>query len=143
MGLFDSLAKQAMGSLLGGNDPSSMLTGLLNQAGGMNGLKDKFQEAGMGDTFASWVGMGENQAVQPSQLQNILGSEAIQDLASKIGLDVRTVLPLLSQYLPMIIDKLTPNGSIENTHPSADQLQNVLASVMKGGLGGLFGGGKA
>lgn len=143
MGLFDSLAKQAMGSLLGGNDPSSMLTGLLNQAGGMNGLKDKFQEAGMGDTFASWVGTGENQAVQPSQLQNILGSEAIQDLASKIGLDVRTVLPLLSQYLPMIIDKLTPNGSIENTHPSADQLQNVLASVMKGGLGGLFGGGKA
>lgn len=143
MGLFDSLAKQAMGSLLGGNDPSSMLTGLLNQAGGMNGLKDKFQEAGMGETFASWVGTGENQAVQPSQLQNILGSEAIQDLASKIGLDVRTVLPLLSQYLPMIIDKLTPNGSIENTHPSADQLQNVLASVMKGGLGGLFGGGKA
>lgn len=143
MGLFDSLAKQAMGSLLGGNDPSSMLTGLLNQAGGMNGLKDKFQEAGMADTFASWVGTGENQAVQPSQLQNILGNEAIQDLASKIGLDVRTVLPLLSQYLPQIIDKLTPNGSIENTHPSADQLQNVLASVMKGGLGGLFGGGKA
>jgi len=47
---------------------------------------------------------------------------------------------LLSQFLPQIIDKLTPNGSLENVNPSADQLQSVLASVMKGGLGGLFGG---
>jgi hypothetical protein len=29
---------------------------------------------------------------------------------------------------------------LEESNPSGDQLQNVLASVMKGGLGGLFGG---
>jgi uncharacterized protein YidB (DUF937 family) len=61
-------------------------------------------------------------------------------LPVKIGLDAKTVLPLLSQFLPQIIDKLTPNGALEESNPSGDQLQNVLASVMKGGLGGLFGG---
>jgi len=140
MGLFDSLAKQALGGILGGNQQGDMLTGLLNQAGGLNGLKDRFQQAGLGETFASWVSTGQNQPVQPTQLQSILGNEAIQNLATKMGFDVQTILPLLSQFLPQIIDKLTPNGSLENVNPSADQLQSVLASVMKGGLGGLFGG---
>jgi uncharacterized protein YidB (DUF937 family) len=53
------------------------------------------------------------------------------------------VLPLLSQFLPQVIDKLTPNGIVDDPNPSADQLQKVMASVMKGGLGSLFGGNRA
>jgi len=142
MGLFDALAKQAIGSLLGGNSNSQgeLLSGLLNQAGGISGLMGKFDHAGLKDTFSSWVGTGENKAIQPDQLQQILGSDVVAGLAGKVGLDVKTVLPLLSQFLPQIVDKLTPNGAVEETNPSGDQLQNVLASVMKGGIGGLFGG---
>jgi len=145
MGLFDSLAKQAIGSMLGGNNnpQGDLLSGLLNQAGGLNGLMDKFNQAGMKDTVDSWVGSGENKPVQPDQLQQVLGSDAISGLASKVGLDVKTILPLLSQFLPQIIDKLTPNGAVENANPSSGQLQNALASVMKGGLGSFFGSGKA
>jgi uncharacterized protein YidB (DUF937 family) len=142
MGLFDSLAKQAMGSLLGGNScqPSDFLSSLLNQAGGLPGLKEKFNQAGMTEIFASWVSTGENKTVQPDQLEKALGSDAIADMAQKLGLNVGMVLPLISQFLPQVIDKLTPNGVVEDQQPSGDQLQNVLASVMKGGLGGLFGG---
>ncbi len=144
MGLFDTLAKQAIGSLLGGagnsNPQGDLLSGLLSQAGGLSGLMDKFNQAGLKDAFSSWVGTGENQAVRPDQLQQALGSDAIAGLASKVGLDVKTVLPLLSQFLPQIIDKLTPNGAVDNSNPSADQLQNVVASVMKGGLSSLFSG---
>lgn len=142
MGLFDVLAKQAIGSLLGAssNPKGELLSGLLNQAGGLSGLMEKFDQAGLKDTFSSWVGTGENKSIQPDQLQQILGSDAVAGVASKIGLDAKTVLPLLSQFLPQIIDKLTPNGALEESNPSGDQLQNVLSSVMKGGLGGLFGG---
>ncbi len=142
MGLFDSLAKQALGGILGSNsNQGDLLSSLLNQAGGLNGLMDRFKAAGLTSTFESWVSGNSNIPVQPADLQKVFGMEALQDLASKVGFDVKMVLPLLSQFLPQIIDRLTPNGSIEETHPSADKLQEVLASVMKNGLGGFFGGG--
>lgn len=141
MGLFDSLAKQALGGILGGGDKQGdMLSGLLSQAGGLNGLMEKFQQAGLGDTFSSWVSSGENKPVQPDELQGVLGKEAVDDLAGKVGFSAQTILPLLAQFLPQVIDKLTPDGAIDETHPPVDKLQGVLASVMKGGLGGLFGG---
>jgi uncharacterized protein YidB (DUF937 family) len=142
MGLFDSLAKQAMGSLLGGNSgqPSDLLSSLLNQAGGLPGLKQKFNQAGLTEIFASWVSTGENKIVQPAQMEQALGADAVADLAQKLGLNVNMVLPLISQFLPQVIDKLTPKGVVEDQQPSSDQLQNVLASVMKGGLGSFFGG---
>lgn len=142
MGLFDALAKQALGNMLGaGSNPQGeLLSGLLNQAGGLSGLMRKFDQAGLKDTFSSWVGAGENKPIQSAQLQQILGSDAVAEVARKIGLDAQTVLPLLCQFLPQVIDKLTPNGAVEDSNPSGDQLQSVLASVMKSRLGGLFGG---
>lgn len=142
MGLFDSLAKQAMGSLLGGSggQSSDFLSTLLNQAGGLPGLKEKFKQAGLTEIFASWVSTGENKTVQPAQMEQALGADAVADLAQKLGLNVNMVLPLISQFLPQVIDKLTPNGVVEDQQPSGDQLQNVLASVMKGGLSSFFGG---
>lgn len=142
MGLFDSLAKQAMGSLLAGSggQSSDVLSSLLNQAGGLSGLKQKFNQAGLTELFASWVSTGENKPVQPAQMEQALGADAVADLAQKLGLNVNMVLPLISQFLPQVIDKLTPKGVVEDQQPSGDQLQDVLASVMKGGLGSFFGG---
>ncbi len=142
MGLFDSLAKQALGSFLGGSggQPTDLLSSLLNQAGGLPGLMQRFNQAGLTEVFASWVSTGENKPVQPAQMEQALGADAVADLSRKLGLDANMVLPLISQFLPQVIDKLTPNGVVENTPPSGDQLQNVLASVMKGGLGSIFGG---
>jgi uncharacterized protein YidB (DUF937 family) len=144
MGLLDSLAKQAIGSLLGGQQgqASDLLSGLLSQTGGLSGLMDKFNNAGLKDTFSSWVSTGENQAVAPEQVQNALGSDVVSGLASKLGLDVGKLLPMISQFLPEVVNKLTPNGAIENNQPNGDQLQDVLAGVLKGGgLSSLFGGG--
>jgi len=142
MGLFDALAKQAIGSLLGGggDKPADLLSSLVSQAGGLPGLMEKFNQAGLRDVFASWVSTGENKPVQPADLEKALGADAVAGVASKLGLDSSTIMPLISQFLPQVIDKLTPNGTVDNANPSASQLQDVLGSVMKGGLGGLFGG---
>lgn len=145
MGLFDSLAKNALGSMLGGSskqDPAAMLSGLLSEAGGIEGLMSQFQSAGFGSHFASWVSTGENQPVTEEQMQSAIGPEALQGLASKLGMNTGTVLPLLAQFLPQVIDRLTPQGQIADNHPSSGQLQSVLTSVISSSLGGLFGGRK-
>jgi uncharacterized protein YidB (DUF937 family) len=155
MGLFDSLAKQAMSSLLGGSSSgggldlgaitsllsnqaqaSEAVSGLFNQVGGVNGLLEKFNQAGLGDAVSSWVGTGANQPIEASQLESAVGPDLIQGFASKLGLQGSQILPLLTQFLPVIIDKLTPSGAVESNQPSSDTLQNVLASVVKGALGG-------
>ena len=145
MGLFDTLAKNALGSMLGGSskqDPAAMLSGLLSEAGGIEGLMGQFQSAGFGSQFASWVSTGENQPLSEDQMHSAIGAEALQGLASKLGMNTGTVLPLLAQFLPQVIDKLTPQGQIADNHPSSNQLQSVLTSVISSGLGGLFGGRK-
>lgn len=155
MGLFDSLAKQAMNSLLGGSNASGgidvgtlmnlfsnqgktseAVSGLLGQVGGLPGLMEKFNQAGLGDIAKSWVGTGENQPIEPSQIETAIGPEALQGFASKLGIDASRIMPLLAQFLPVIIDKLTPNGSVENENPSVDSLQNAFASIIQSTLGG-------
>lgn len=143
MGLFDSLAKNALGSMLGGSanqDPAAMLAGLLNDVGGLQGLMAKFEQAGFGSQFASWVSTGENQPIDNKQVEGSVGMEEIEKLAAKVGLNVSTVLPLLTQFLPSVIDKLTPKGVIEDNNPTGSQIQSALMSAISGSLGGLFGG---
>jgi uncharacterized protein YidB (DUF937 family) len=80
--------------------------------------------------------------VTEEQMQSAIGPEALQGLASKLGMNTGTVLPLLAQFLPQVIDRLTPQGQIADNHPSSGQLQSVLTSVISSSLGGLFGGRK-
>ncbi|MBB5035253.1 uncharacterized protein YidB (DUF937 family) [Prosthecobacter vanneervenii] len=143
MGLFDSLAKNALGGMLGGQDPAAMLSGLLSEAGGLSGMMSKFQSAGFGEAFSSWVGTGANLPITPEQMQQAIGLDSLQALAAKVGMRDSTVLPLLAQFLPQVIDKLTPQGQIHEDHPSGSQIQSVLTSVISSSFGGLFGGGKA
>ena len=145
MGLFATHANSALGSMLGGSskqDPAAMLSGLLSEAGGIEGLMSQFQSAGFSSQFASWVSTGENQPLSEDQMQSAIGADALQGLAGKLGMNTGTVLPLLAQFLPQVIDKLTPQGQIADNHPSSGQLQSVLTSVISSGLGGLFGGKK-
>ncbi|MBE7495426.1 MAG: DUF937 domain-containing protein [Verrucomicrobiaceae bacterium] len=143
MGLLDSLAKNALGGMLGGSlskqDPASMLAELLGNAGGLEGLMGRFQQAGFGAHFESWVSTSENQTMDQDQLRSALGDEAIERLTGKMGGRAETLLPLLAQFLPQVIDKLTPSGKIDNNTPSGSQLQSVLTSVITSNLGSLLG----
>lgn len=137
MGLFDTLAKQAFGGILGGK--ADMLGGLLQEAGGLAGLKDRFDSAGLSAVFTSWVSTGDNHPVQGPQVEEVLGKESLQGLADRLGVNLGMLLPMIAQFLPQIIDQLTPNGQIESEHPTPERLQEVLGNVMKNGLGGIFG----
>ena len=127
MGLLDSLLGAASGknAQSGESNPLiAVLGGLLAQSGGLQGLANKFSQSGQGNAFQSWVGMGENQPVSNDQIQNVLGSEQVNAIATRMGVDPAIVSTFLAEYLPKIVDKLTPAGKID---PAADHQQGLAA----------------
>src|SRR5215471_10276697 len=129
MGLLDSILGAATGQTgaTGEANPlMGIISGLLAQSGGLQGLASKFMQSGQGNAFQSWVGMGENQPVSSGQVQNALGSEQVKALAAKMGIDPAQASGFLAEYLPKIVDKLTPAGKID---PAADHQQGLAAML--------------
>ncbi len=87
------------------NDPS---LDQLNQ--GLGGLIQSFERSGLGDVIGSWIGTGQNQSVQPGQLDQALGGDTLDALIRQTGMSKGELLNHLAQALPGVIDALTPNG---------------------------------
>ena len=142
MGLLD-IVGGLIGGQAGGNSQSALITTALefinNQPGGLNGLIEKFKAGGAGEIIGSWVGTGENQPISPDTLQNVLGSDVVGSLASKVGIDPSQASSILAQVLPHVVNGATPNGEV----PASGQLDtsNVLGTLTQ--LAGMFGGNKA
>ena len=127
MALLDSIlsAVSGKGGASGEANPlMGILGGLLAQSGGLQGLANKFAQSGQGNAFQSWVGMGENQPISSNQIQNVLGSDQVNALAGKMGIDPAQASNFLAEYLPKIVDKLTPEGKVD---PAADHQQGLAA----------------
>ena len=90
--------------------------------GGLGGLLNKLEQGGLGDQTKSWVGTGQNQPVSPGQLGSALGSNIIKTLAQQSGISEEELTKQLSQVLPGIVDKLTPNGKL----PTAAELSQKM-----------------
>jgi uncharacterized protein YidB (DUF937 family) len=127
MGLLDSIVGAAAGRTDGSGEANPLigaLGGLLAQSGGLQGLATKFSQSGHGGIFSSWVGMGENQEISAEQIQRVLGSEQVSALATKMGVDPAQASHFLAEYLPKVVDKLTPAGKVD---PTADEQQGLAA----------------
>jgi len=129
----------------GGVDPSKLIGGVQEvfaQQGGVDGLIAKLRAGGLGGIVDSWISTGSNEPVPPAQLGAALGPDTVNQLATKTGLSIETLLPLLAGLLPMIIDHLTPNGQAPapGTAANTPDLGGVLGGLLAGGgLEGILG----
>jgi uncharacterized protein YidB (DUF937 family) len=80
--------------------------------GGLSGLVEKLQKGGLGHAINSWIGSAQNQPVSPGQLGSALGPDIIKTLAQRSGMSEEEITKQLSQILPGIVDKLTPQGRL-------------------------------
>jgi uncharacterized protein YidB (DUF937 family) len=119
MGLFDQIAGQVLGSLANSGDARQaglieVIAGLINnpQTGGLSGLIGAFERGGLSSVVSSWVGTGANLPVSPEQVQSVLGDDRIAAMAQQLGFSQEELSGHLSQLLPQVIDKLTPNGEV-------------------------------
>jgi Uncharacterized protein conserved in bacteria len=138
MGLLDSILSAVSGrgdTSSEGNQLLGVLSGLLAQSGSLQGMASKFSQSGQGDAFSSWVGMGENQPVSGNQIQEALGSDQVRAIATKMGVDPNLASQFLAEYLPKIVDKLTPTGKVDPTVDHQQGLAALLPSLLQS-LGG-------
>ena len=105
-GSLGDVLKGGLGGLLAGGAAGSVISG------GLGDLLNQLQKGGQGDTANSWVGKGPNKAIAPGDLANALGADQIEHLSAQSGLSRDELLSGLSQYLPQVIDHLTPDGRL-------------------------------
>ncbi len=145
MGLFDQILGAVLSAGTGGQAPQQSqaaggMSGALPQLimaaiaheGGISGLMQKFQSAGMGDVMASWVGTGPNKPVTPAALQQVLDPATVKAIADKTGLPIEQLMAQASQHLPQMVDGLTPNGQIPQ---SQDALLQAGLELLKSRFG--------
>ncbi len=107
MGLLDGM----LGGLVGG-EMATLVNQFVAQNGGVSGIVSKFEKAGLASTVQSWVGTGANAPVSGDQIQQALGSDLMQQLTAKTGLSSDVLAQKLAQFLPEVVDKLTPGGVV-------------------------------
>jgi uncharacterized protein YidB (DUF937 family) len=107
------MMKGGLGGLLAGASAGSVLSG------GLGNLMKEFQDRGYGEVAQSWMGTGPNQAIGPNDLENALGSEALDTVAQQTGMSRSDLLAGLSNHLPELIDQLTPNGRLPSQEEAA------------------------
>ncbi|HEY8877556.1 MAG TPA: YidB family protein [Roseateles sp.] len=120
MGLLD----QVLGAALGGQgqagsqpDWPNLIAGLLANGtahGGLAGLLQQLQAGGLGEQVQSWISTGANLPVSGSQLGSALGGVGglLGQLAQQAGVSHAEAGDQLSQWLPQIVDRLTPQGQL-------------------------------
>jgi uncharacterized protein YidB (DUF937 family) len=119
MGLLDNLGLGDMLKSLLGQAESAGLPAIVNnvlaqtQYRDLNGLVAALQKGGLNAQVQSWLGPGANLPISEDQLKAVLGNSQVQDFARHLGLPVDETLKNLAQYLPDIVDKASPNGTLK------------------------------
>jgi uncharacterized protein YidB (DUF937 family) len=141
MGILDEMLKGVAGAAAGksglgqslGLDPqqgamADAVLGMLTSGehGGLPGLQQSLQSKGLGDVVASWIGTGQNRPVAGHQLEGALGSAVVQQLAAKAGIDPKMASAALATVLPLVVDKLTPQGSVPAQQSMLDTAMGLL-----------------
>ena len=133
MGLFDDV----VGSLLNGDAGKyQAILNWVNEQGGIQVLLEKLQNGGLGDIVSSWISnQHNNQPLSSDQVVSAFGTSAVSDLGEKLGTDASSASTMLAEYLPKIVDALSPKGEVD---PQAhNDLLSAGMDLLKGGK--LFG----
>ncbi len=110
-----------VGMLGGGRDAhqgvGNLLSDALQSAGGVQGLLDRANGAGLGQHVQSWIGDGSNWPVSPSEIEKIFPPEQLEQFAQSHGVPSSAVSQVLAEFLPHAVDQATP----DNDPGAADQ----------------------
>lgn len=115
MGLFDSVAGAMMNKVMGDKGPLAKLAmELFQQYGGLPGILQTLKNGGLSEQVDSWVGKGANMSVNAQQIGAALGSSVLAGIAAKLNMTTEELSGKIAEYLPDVVNQLTPNGVVEN-----------------------------
>ena len=120
MGILDMLTS-IMASRTAGEVETEVIPVILKEVlgdgsqGGLSAIVAKLQQAGFGDQVKSWIGTGQNLPISAQQLQEVLGSDQVKQLAARFGIPVDQLSTVLAQILPTAVDQASPKGTLPHT----------------------------
>jgi uncharacterized protein YidB (DUF937 family) len=83
--------------------------------GGLNAIVAKLEQAGLGDQVKSWIGTGQNLPITADQVRQVLGNDAVKQLAAKYNIPVDQIAELLAHQLPVAVDHASPDGKLPHS----------------------------
>ncbi|HTT83371.1 MAG TPA: YidB family protein [Rhizomicrobium sp.] len=107
MGLFDGVLGGIMGA-----EMATVVNGLIERHGGVEGVVNQLRSNGFGPTVNSWINEGPNAPIAPHQVHSAFGDQTMNELAAKAGMSTDELARRLAQVLPHAVDALTPEGSV-------------------------------
>ena len=114
-----------------------LIQALLQSQGGIEGIIKRFQESGLEGILKSWISTDEeNQPISANQVVEVVGQENMSQAAEKVGVSELDASNLLAEYLPKMVDMLTPNGQVPDLNNL--NVNDLMAQAAKGILGKLF-----
>ncbi|BAF72798.1 YidB family protein [Sulfurovum sp. NBC37-1] len=82
----------------------------------------KLSSNGLGEIVGSWLGNGENKAIDPEKVPDLLGEERVSTFAQELGVGEESAKKALADALPQVIDRVTSG-------------ENNIVDQMMGGSG--------
>lgn len=135
MGFLDEIAGSLQGNQSEGHLPGQLqaVWHWVQEQGGVEVLLQKFQQGGLGEVFGSWIGTGENQPVGHDDIHSAFGPAELQSLADKLGTDVRGATGTLASILPQLIDRMSPQGQMDDAalHENKLDLGSMVDQIFK------------
>lgn len=125
----------AFESVSGGipSDAGRLLPALLEQMrsypGGIAGFLSALRRSGLEEAVSSWLGAGPNRAVSSDELRQAMSPDMLQAIVRESGEGESGVLQGLTTLLPLVIDKLSPDGILRDGELDANELNGMLAKV--------------
>lgn len=111
----------ALGDLLSGSD------GQLD----LGGIVSSMNEMGLSEIAASWLGDGNNNSISMNQIQELLGSDKIAQVATQLNTGEGNLLESLGTMLPQLIDKSSSGGSLLDSLGGTDGLMGMAGKFFK------------
>jgi len=96
-----------------GKQAPTILSQVLANSGGLPGVVNKLQQAGLDKQVASWLSDGKNIPVTKDQLRAALNDKDLQQIARSLGVPVDQALDVLAKYLPDAVDQASPGGQLQ------------------------------
>jgi uncharacterized protein YidB (DUF937 family) len=121
MGILDSLENSpAFRGALGQIEAAVLpviLSEVLGQGGqgGLSAIVAKLEQAGFGAQVKSWIGNGQNLPISAEQLQQVLGSDTVKQLAARFNVPIDQLSKVLAEQLPLAVDHASPDGKLPHT----------------------------
>ena len=106
-----SWLKAIAGGVIGA-EALSLIKGYVEKEGGLDAVVKRFRDTGFARQVDSWVSTGKNEAISAIEVGQAVGAGKLKELAHLTGVDFDKARELLAEYLPIAVDKATPEGKL-------------------------------